>query len=110
LVKPVRVCALRKTAADRERPLVRTTRRGSTVVDVADNQVTAVLPALRRLLADPVEGQDNLFVVAVDLGDDGEVDPVLLAGETQARSPRCQPTVVGGHPLTFSSLKPGARQ
>jgi hypothetical protein len=64
-------------------------------VDVADNQVTAVLPALRWLLADPFEGQDNLFV-AVELGDDGEVDSVLIAapGETQARSPRCQPTVV----------------
>jgi hypothetical protein len=38
---------------------VRTTRRGSTLVDVADNQVTAVLAPLRRLPADPFEGQDN---------------------------------------------------
>jgi hypothetical protein len=46
---------------------------------------------------DLIEDQGNLFV-AVELGDDGAIDPVLLAtlGEAQARTPRCQLTVVNG--------------
>ena len=84
--------------AGRSGTLVRITRRGSTVVvEVGGNQVTAGLAALSHLLADLIDGQGNLFV-AVELCDGGVIDPVLLAtlGRAQARSPRCELTVVPG--------------
>ena len=84
--------------AGRGGSLVRITRRGSTVVvEVGGNQVAAGLAALSHLLADLIDDQGNLFV-AVELCDGGVIDPVLLAalGQAQARSPRCQLTVVAG--------------
>lgn len=80
--------------------LVRISRRESTVVvEVAGSVLTAGLAALRHLLADLIEGQGNLFIV-VELGDDGLVDPVLLAAlrDARASSPNCQLTVVPAHP------------
>ena len=84
--------------AGRGGSLVRISRRGSTVVvEVGGNQVTAGLAALSQLLADLIDGQGNLFV-AVEVCDGGVIDPVVLAalGPAQARSPRCELTVVAG--------------
>ncbi len=87
---------------------VRVSRRDSTVVvKVAGHVVAAGLAALRRLLADPMEDQGNLFV-AVEVDDDRALDPVLLAAlaESPAASPRCHLTVrAANQPVTPLSAK-----
>ncbi len=61
--------------------------------------ITSGLAALLYLPPHPIEGQGNLFV-AVELGDDGLLDAVLLAAlsEAQAGSPRCQTVVTPDQP------------
>lgn len=91
---------------------MRICRRDSTVVvEVEGHVVTAGLAALRNLLADLIEGQGNLFV-AVEVGDEGEPDPILLAAvaEAGAASPRCHLSVLAVHhpvPLLPARASPG---
>jgi hypothetical protein len=50
--------------------------------------------------AKAINARSQVTDVTAELSDDGEVDPVLLAGlsEAQTRSARCQPTVIVSHP------------